>query len=347
MFLLRMSLAIIIISWIIYTKKDELLKIEEINVSYISLAALLYFVNIASGAWRWSILLKIQNFKIRFIEVLSLFMTGVFFSLVIPGGAIGGDVVKAGMLTKRSPKGSRLEAMFTILMDRTIGMVALFSLTIVIALFSIPFLKNMFIRFTEINWTSLHSLAKNPTQFAAVFIGVIILLSLAGLAAAFGLYFHRLLEKLPFVPWILKKGDDFTNGKVTRLSNAMDLYHDSWKAILGCLFISIVGIHLAVAFVALLILLAVGGSLTFFPILLLAIMFGNTAGIIPLTPAGFGIRDLVVIGILVSAGMPSDISTAIPLIMTALILLFTLLGGLFFIFQPQSDVKIKIKDITI
>ena len=54
-------------------------------------------------------------------------MQGYFFSLVIPGGAIGGDVAKMGLLARRSQPGSRAEGVFTVVMDRVIGMIALFA----------------------------------------------------------------------------------------------------------------------------------------------------------------------------------------------------------------------------
>lgn len=61
--------------------------------------------------WRWHRLTRILQVKLSGFEALSLTMQGYFFSLVIPGGAIGGDVVKMGVLTKRSRAGREWRAL--------------------------------------------------------------------------------------------------------------------------------------------------------------------------------------------------------------------------------------------
>ena len=44
----------------------------------------------------------------------------------MPGGAIGGDVIRGGFLSVRFPKGSKFDGVFTIIMDRFTGMIGIF-----------------------------------------------------------------------------------------------------------------------------------------------------------------------------------------------------------------------------
>ena len=59
---------------------------------------------------------------------------------MIPGGAIGGDVVKMGVLSKRTSPGAKMEGAFTILIDRIVAMIALFALALLLLVPAVPVL---------------------------------------------------------------------------------------------------------------------------------------------------------------------------------------------------------------
>ena len=65
-------------------------------------------------------------------------MQGVFFTLFIPGGAVGGDLVKAGIVGKRAPDGQKFNGVFSILIDRICGMIGLFLGTLLCCIFFLP-----------------------------------------------------------------------------------------------------------------------------------------------------------------------------------------------------------------
>ena len=320
-FIIRVSIAVTIVSLLIMNnKKDLIITLQRIRFNWILYAFGLYMLHLLFGAWRWKILIEIQKIKISFFETLSLVMQGFFFSLVIPGGAIGGDLIKVGLLASRTPKGSKTEAAFSILIDRVIGMIALFSLVLLAALFSIE----------RIN--TLEGFLKNMALS-------IIVACLAGIVATLLLYFHRSFERIEIIAKLLKTGDRISKGTITRLYLAMDLYRNSWKTLLKCVILSILGIHLNLVFIVMLIIKGMNGQISSVPGIMFCVTFALVASLLPITPAGLGPREFVMKGLFIHIGLSAGIATAVPLVFSSFIVIFNLTGGLFFLFQPKAKIK--------
>lgn len=295
---------------------------QRLDYRWIGLACVFYMTHLVVGSWRWRWLMRIQNISITFSETLSMLMQGFFFSLVIPGGAVGGDVVKAGLIASKTPKGTRLEGMFTILVDRVIGMVSLFSLMILVSLFS---------------WEHISRL----DSAMRVVVLAILAACVAGLSASAVLFFHRTIERIRLCAWVIAKADKFSGGAYSRVSAALDLYRDSYKALFVMTIASFFAIHLNIVLVAYCVALGVVGQGLSFHVILLGTLFGATASLLPITPSGVGTRDYVMREIFRSGGLSAGVATAIPLIFTSVVLMFNLLGGLFFIFQPKGVAVIE------
>lgn len=317
-FFARIALAVGIIYWLISRKGGKITNIS-IAWQWVLLAVFCYATALTIGCCRWWVLLRLQGVKVGFKETLSLFMQGIFFSLVIPGGAIGGDVYKAGALATKLPKGSgRLEAVFTILMDRVIGMVALFGLAIAVSLASINYIRQF----------------NSDIQMAIL---VVCLGCAAALVATMTMFFHRLFEPIPLYRWGVKFGDRLTKGAVTRLTNAMDLYRNSLGTLILWMGITVVGIHLNLALVVFIISRGIGAAAKLSLLeAIFAGVFANTASILPLFPGGFGAREAVMVELLTGGGaILEQAATDIMLVYMFTVLFFNLVGGLFFIFQPK------------
>ena len=97
---------------------------------------------------------------------------------------------------------------------------------------------------------------------------------------------------------------------------------------------SIVLVNLVLGVEAWCVATAVTGQMQPFLVVLAAITVGNIAGLLPTTPSGVGTRDLFVIPILQAGGMTYDAALAVSLTITAIIILYNLSGGLFFILTP-------------
>ena len=143
-FVLKTGLAVVIIWWLISKHYDSFVEnLANINFWWLLPAVLAFILHMFVCSWRWYKLALVVDIEISFTEAIALTMKGYFFSLVIPGGAIGGDIAKVGFLNKHTAKGAKAEGVFSILMDRMTGMTAMFSLALVVILLSIPVLMKV------------------------------------------------------------------------------------------------------------------------------------------------------------------------------------------------------------
>ena len=131
-------------------------------------------------------LVKAVNIKLSWHEALSLTMRGYFCSIIIPGGAIGGDLAKIGMIAHGMNKGERFEPGLSILIDRIVGMIALFGTAIILMLLDFRTLLKIDL-----------SAAGIAPKFNIYLILLVMLLCFAGIAAASVLFAWNFIEKIP------------------------------------------------------------------------------------------------------------------------------------------------------
>lgn len=320
-FVLKILFAAGVISlliWSNYTPFSEALK--NFNFYWMIPAALLYLLHLAVGAWRWNILLKVQNIKISFYEAFSLTMQAFFCSLVIPGGALGGDLAKVALIASHAPVGKKFEGSFTVLMDRFVGMMGLFSVALVVLCFSIPMYMNI-----------------KGLMFLAV--GALVILCFIGLSAGIFMFFHSTFEKIKPIAFMIGIADKLSKGMYSRLADAFERYKDCLGTVMFCIIISIVLIHLNLVVVLYCISKGAGVSGLSALTYLNASTIGNTAGLMPVTVAGVGVRDAVVETLLKAGGCLPGPALAIPIIFSAVVVLFNMSGGIFLIFWKKSKPK--------
>jgi uncharacterized membrane protein YbhN (UPF0104 family) len=123
---LKMAFAFGIIYWLVANGKldpklmVEVLKYPELLIT----AAILLIVQISLCAYRWSLMLKIKSPEIPFEKVYRLQWIGQLFSAILPGG-VTGDLIKIGHLAHDYKNISKTYLLFTIFLDRVIGLCAL------------------------------------------------------------------------------------------------------------------------------------------------------------------------------------------------------------------------------
>lgn len=282
----------------------------------------LILVNIVA-ALRWRALAQMIKIDLGRFEAFSLTMQGLFFSLVIPGGAIGGDVIKIAALKKHIKPGTGTEGAFSILIDRIIGMFALF-LPVMILLF---FSYDIFV--------SLH-IPGIPEKSGGVTVWwLLAIICLAGIFAGLAIFIHRRLSKIPGIDRILELLDRKSSGRITRLTAAADCYAGNPRKLALWTVISIVGVHLLPVISMKIIFYSIGITVPLLP-LCTAVLAGNTAGLIPLFPGGFGGRDLVTVALLTAAGVPVKDAGTAQLFTTGLLFCINLIGSIFFIFDRKN-----------
>ncbi len=77
------------------------------------------------GSLRWWFLLRGVGIDTDYLRVVQLNMVGLFFNSTIPG-AVGGDIIKAVYVMRDQKAQTKTPSMLTIVLDRVVGLIALF-----------------------------------------------------------------------------------------------------------------------------------------------------------------------------------------------------------------------------
>jgi len=310
-----------IIFWLVHNNYDSFVKVlQNIDVFWVLGAGVLYLIVMLASALRWFMLLELLQINVTYFEAFSLTMQGAFFSLVIPGGSLGGDLVKTGFLLSRTPKGRKLEATSTVFMDRFLGMFGQFTIGIIMGIICIPLIMKM----------------DYLTKITSI---LLILVSFLGIIAGLAILFHRKLEKIKLFAWGINFTDKCTKGFVSRITEILDVYSNAQKTLIKCILVGAVFIQLNMAFILYFIAHGIHASFIAIKPLILATSLGNTAGLLPITPSGIGTRDAIIKSILTAGGFFEGDAVAIPLLFSALILLFSLFGGIFFVLSKKRKLN--------
>lgn len=128
--LLKMLFVALLLYWMVSTGKID---INQMIVSFqnpailIPAVAVWIFGPVLLGTIRWWLLLRAADLECSFWAALKLQLVGFFFNTAMPG-AVGGDIVKAIYIVKDQPKPSgKTSALLTVLLDRIVGLIGLFS----------------------------------------------------------------------------------------------------------------------------------------------------------------------------------------------------------------------------
>ncbi len=316
--LLKLLIAGAIVTFLIRNNSEGLAStFRSIHPVWLTAALALYALHIFANAWRWHLLLKAQKIECSLSAAVSLTMQSFFFSLVIPGGAIGGDLVRVGFLTARVPREQKFDGAFTILMDRFTGMIGIF----LVALLMLPFC----LRYLDLE-----------SGVTAALVWLLIAGSVCGLLASVLVFRHRKLERLALYRRIKELADRVSHGMFSKVADAIDSYKDCRKEIFICIAASMVFVNLVLGAAGFLVAHGVDSRWTSAGVSIEAITLGNIAGLLPMTPSGIGARDFFIKNILQSAGMDPQQALATALSFTMIIIAFNLLGGLFFIASPHK-----------
>jgi uncharacterized membrane protein YbhN (UPF0104 family) len=145
-------------------------------------------------AFRWWMLLRVQNIFISLFAAVRLHFLGLFYNNFMPG-AVGGDFVRAWYTTKHTDR--RFEAALSVFFDRAVGLASTFAIAI---FFYALFLRGQTLPIASSGHTGP---SHSPTQDKPVLIAAVI-----GVAVVIGLLLlHRrtraCLTKLWALIWAL------------------------------------------------------------------------------------------------------------------------------------------------
>lgn len=305
----RALIAIVLLYWLVARINPERLKqLDFLCVACsIGLALLLMSCQVSFGAWRWKLLLQAQGIRISLLRAISLSFQGGAFSLFMPGGALGGDVVKATIVAVEADPQKRMEGITTVALDRLIGMSALFIIVLAISL--VGYNKIMAVDFTI--RTGIFSL------LAGCLVTILFVASL---------FFHDYLLKFSLYASLINKVDTLFGGKVSRVISAIVLYRKQRGVLLKAFLISLLLVHPFLLSTMYVLVWGISGQQPDFFSTYLAIALGNSAAVIPATPGGLGTRDKVVQTILLAFGVNDTSATLAPLCFSITLILSGCIG---------------------
>ena len=314
-FVLKFGVSAGILTYIICTRNIKWRDFTLVNPWCIAASFLCIYLQLTLTGIRWFCLLRAVGIRCSLGEAISLQMQGMFFSQFLPGGSVGGDVVKAGILASRTPAGGKFNVVFSIFVDRLCGLGALLTALLGTCLIC----RDEIARFPEGQ--------RN---------GLLLMCAICGalLCVVICVFFSDLLYKVKFFKFFLDIGDRITKDTFKRAASAMELYRRSWKLLAGWfvtttfVFFPILGLPVW--------LLANGfegaPGRPYLPCLMISNV-SQTIAAIPGSFGGTGTRDIAGAEMMTAMGFSDTESGVIPILVTALTLLVALSCAVFFIFD--------------
>ncbi|HUJ12115.1 MAG TPA: lysylphosphatidylglycerol synthase transmembrane domain-containing protein [Verrucomicrobiae bacterium] len=279
---------------------------QKISPSWFALAVICAGIPAVLGVIRWRWILKVQGLEVRFSRLFSISFIGLFFNAFMLGST-GGDVIKAWYVAHETHH-KKAEAVATVVVDRLIGLLALFIITLIMM-------------------TAFHHRVFDDPKlfwFSMATLGVVVstvLLTIIGL-------WRGLADKLPGLRAWLKRMPRYET--LRRMVDAYRVYA-SHPVVLGKTLL----ISFAVHFFSMLSIVCVGYGLgartTTFLDYYLYLPIINSVTAVPITISGFGVREAMYIKMFQGVGMEEPVALVMSLLGYLAALSWSIVGGGFFL----------------
>jgi len=264
---------------------------------WILVALLMQLISTYLAAYRWFKISQLLVFKEKLSFYVQSYFKGTFFNQVLPS-SIGGDAVRIIDLTRK--KYEKKEAFYGVFVDRVVGLVGLLVLNLLATLIFFGTFDNDF---------SL----------------LIIIITVSGISG-FSLLFQ--LHRLTFLADI-----KFLNLFV-RLANRLNSLYASRMLLIKHISISVI-VHLFSVLTMYGLSLALGLDLSF-QTLLIAVPPVFLLTIVPISLAGWGVREGAMIGIFMLIGADQTKVLAMSILYGLLLILSAVPGAYFWIKSKQA-----------
>jgi uncharacterized membrane protein YbhN (UPF0104 family) len=268
---------------------------------WLAAALLLYLVMILASAWRWSLLLHAQHLRIPYSFLTSSYLVATFLNNFLPSN-IGGDFIRISDTARIA--GSKTLATTVVLIDRGIGLLGLALMAATGA-------------------TLMHRLSVGPVGPKLLWAGFCLGAILATPALLMPESMTRLLAPLR----VFHK--EWVDARITRLTAAMTKFKETPTAIAGCFLGAVI-----VQTVLVLFYLAIAHSMSIpvgFAELAVIVPVSFIVQMIPVSVNGFGVREATFGFYFTRLGLPLESALLVSFMGAALIMIFSLSGGLVYI----------------
>lgn len=219
-------------------------------------------------AWRWYRLNWVQGIDLTFNKTIMPTYLGIAFNTILPG-SVGGDFVRLYYVLKMFPK-QKSKAVLAIFVDRIVGLIGVFLIACAIA----PYYLETFRHDTTLYFLLMVCLGVCVGSFAALVLAMFLL------SERFKLI-ERLATQYPNAAW---------SRLLVAVLQAVQTYKNAKWVLFDALVVSIITQFLLLVVVVML------SHMMGLPILssldyLLALVIGQVANLVPLTPGGVGLGE--------------------------------------------------------
>jgi glycosyltransferase 2 family protein len=124
---LKLTVSIALLT-LLFSRADTAQMVQQfrqMDLLWTAAALAVYGLMLVVSAWRWRLLLRIQDVRVGFGRLTQSFLVATFFNNFLPSN-IGGDVVRVADTAREA--GSKTLATTIVLLDRVLGLVALLAL---------------------------------------------------------------------------------------------------------------------------------------------------------------------------------------------------------------------------
>jgi len=272
----------------------------------LGLALLVYLATVVLISWRWRVLLSSQKVDISFGRLVRLYFIGFFFNNFLPT-SIGGDIYR--VLGAGRYSGRRATVAASVLVERLMGMLAVSVLAILAAL------------------AVVHPDQAGTVRVLTLGFGVVMLTLMI-------VFFHR--RTFGLVERIIRRVSLWgLEAKLLRLYEALDLFKRRRSALIVVFFLSLAYQLLIVLFSFLVgRALGLGVPLRYF---VLCVPFTVIISLVPISINGLGVRESGYVFLLDNIVTSSSQAVSLSLLIYALSLLASVVGGIAYISQENRS----------
>lgn len=260
-------------------------------------ALLLYLVMVLSSAGRWGVLLRAQNVRLPFGFLTQSFLVATFFNNFLPSN-IGGDVVRITDTAKAA--GSKTLATTVVLIDRGLGLLGLALMAATGA-------------------SLMTRMSVGPVGPALLWAGFGIGAMVATPALLMPETFGRLLQPLRVFH------QEWVDARIEKLTDTLTRFKETPAALAGCFAGAVLVQGILVGFYV-----AVARSMDIpigFAELAVIVPVSFIVQMVPVSVNGFGVREATFGFYFTRLGLPLESALLVSFVGAALIMLFSLSGG--------------------
>jgi len=278
----------------------------------------LFLLMIVLGAWRWHTLNSAQEIHLGFFNTIIPTYLGAAFNTLLPG-AVSGDFVRLYYLIKKIPEKKSI-ALFTILVDRIMGFIGIFIIMCFIAI------------------SHIQVFSQQHELFYLLLICAIFCISMLLALAAFVM----LPQRMGLTIWLAERfrHKNWVRAIVSFLETVR-LYRINKIVITKCLLISVL-IQILIVCVILMIAKIMALPPISFSDYAIALGITQIVSLIPITPGGVGVGEMVFANVLLLLNPTISAAFATIFLAYRLISILTYLPGIIcyipsFIFARQKN----------